>query len=114
MSSVQTLPSLQRTPEPEQLPPEHASPEVQAFPSSHGFALYAWTQPVDGSQESSVHGFSSSQSVGLDWLHWLTESVTTIVSMFCPDPPVLESVPRRNRSWIVWPAAAGGRLTLVV
>jgi hypothetical protein len=61
-SSVQTLPSLQLVGPPlTQLPPEQASPVVQAFPSLHGAVLFAWEQPVTGLHESSVHGFPSSQ-----------------------------------------------------
>jgi hypothetical protein len=58
-SSVQPLSSSQfgGTP-PTQDPPEHASLVVQAFPSSHGAALFVNTQTPLG-QESSVHGLPS-------------------------------------------------------
>jgi hypothetical protein len=61
-SSVHTLPSLQfgGTP-PTQLPPEQVSFVVQALPSSHDAVLLVWTQPVAGSQVSSVQTFPSSQ-----------------------------------------------------
>jgi hypothetical protein len=51
-----------------QAPPLHASPEVQALPSSHTLVLAAWTQPVVGLQLSSVQTLPSSQAVGPpDW-----------------------------------------------
>jgi hypothetical protein len=61
-SSVQPFPSLQLggTP-PTQLPPEQVSFVVQALPSSHDAVLFVWTQPVAGSQVSSVQTFPSSQ-----------------------------------------------------
>jgi hypothetical protein len=34
---------------------------VQGFPSSHGFELFMWAQPVAGLHESVVHGLSSLQ-----------------------------------------------------
>jgi hypothetical protein len=46
---------------PLQVPPPHESFDVHAFPSLHGAALLLWTQPEDGSHESSVHGLLSSQ-----------------------------------------------------
>jgi hypothetical protein len=64
VSVVQALPSLQTMAAPPwQLPPLQASPVVQALPSSHAAALFVWTQPVAGTQESSVHGLLSSQLV---------------------------------------------------
>ena len=45
-------------------PPEQLSPVVHALPSSHGAALFAFTQPVAGLHESSVHAFPSSQFGG--------------------------------------------------
>jgi hypothetical protein len=42
-------------------PPEQTSPRVQTFPSEHGAALLAWTQPDAGVHESSVQGLASSQ-----------------------------------------------------
>ena len=62
-SSVQPLASLQlRTGPPAQAPPLHASPVVHALPSLHAAALFVWTQPVAGLQESSVQPLASSQS----------------------------------------------------
>jgi hypothetical protein len=62
-SSVQGLLSLQSGAGPPlQVPPPHVSFVVQAFPSSQGDVLSVWTQPVAGSQESSVQGLLSLQS----------------------------------------------------
>jgi hypothetical protein len=47
-----------------QLPAPHASPDVQAFPSSQGAALSVNTHPVAGEQESLVQPFPSSQVTG--------------------------------------------------
>ena len=55
------LPSSQLRAAPRQTPSEHVSPVVQAFPSSQGVVFGVLTQPVAGSQESSVHGLPSSQ-----------------------------------------------------
>ncbi len=61
-SSVQTLPSSQFFCAPEQTPPEHTSPVVQALLSLHGAVLLVCTQlPVAASQESSVQILPSSQ-----------------------------------------------------
>ncbi len=49
---------------PTQVPFEHASAVVHAFPSLHGAVLFAWTQPEATSHESFVHGFPSSQLSG--------------------------------------------------
>jgi len=62
LSSVHTLPSSQFGPEPPmQTPPLHVSEVVHALPSLQGAALFAWTQPVAGSQLSSVQTLPSSQ-----------------------------------------------------
>ncbi|PKN59548.1 MAG: hypothetical protein CVU56_00545, partial [Deltaproteobacteria bacterium HGW-Deltaproteobacteria-14] len=64
LSSVQGLPSSQcRAAPPTQTPAEQVSLVVQAEPSSQGAVLFVWTQPIPGSQLSSVHGLPSSQSV---------------------------------------------------
>jgi hypothetical protein len=61
-SSVHGLLSVQSSAVPAwQLPPEQISPVVHAFPSLQGFVLLSWTQPLPGSQESSVHGLLSLQ-----------------------------------------------------
>jgi hypothetical protein len=63
LSVVQPLLSLQSIVAPErQEPPSQMSPAVQAFPSSHGFVLFAFTHPVAGLHESVVHGLLSLQS----------------------------------------------------
>jgi hypothetical protein len=64
VSVVQTLLSSQTTGRaPAQAPPPHASPVVQAFPSSHAFVLFVKTQPAAGVQVSVVHGLLSSQTM---------------------------------------------------
>src|SRR5437667_352120 len=61
-SSVQAFPSSQLgAGPPTQRPPVQVSAVVQAFPSSQGAVFGVLTQPVAGSQESSVHGLPSSQ-----------------------------------------------------
>jgi len=63
-SSVHGLLSLQSgAGPPTQAPFAHTSPVVHALPSSQVAVLFALTQPVDGLQESSVHGLLSLQSV---------------------------------------------------
>jgi hypothetical protein len=65
-SSVQRLPSSQKVAVPGwQLPPEHVSPAVQAFPSLQAFVLFVKTHPVAGLQASSVHGLLSSHTVAV-------------------------------------------------
>jgi hypothetical protein len=62
LSSVHTFPSSQLgAAPPTHLPPEQASPVVQALPSSQGFVLFACAQPVAGSQLSVVQRLLSSQ-----------------------------------------------------
>jgi hypothetical protein len=64
VSSVQGLLSLQSTVRlPAHTPLAHVSFAVQKLPSSHVAVLFVWTQPVAGSQESSVQGLLSLQSV---------------------------------------------------
>src|SRR5207247_5537644 len=46
------------------LPPLHGSLVVQTLPSLHGAVLFVWTQPVEGLQESSVHGLESAHPSG--------------------------------------------------
>src|SRR5262249_36661352 len=61
-SAVQTLSSLQSGGgPPTHVPAWHVSFVVPAFPSSQDAVLLTWTQPLTGSQKSSVHGFPSSQ-----------------------------------------------------
>jgi hypothetical protein len=64
-SVVHTWPSSQSGAGPPAHPPaRHSSAVVQAFPSSHGAALFVCTQPVAGSQPSSVHGLASPHATG--------------------------------------------------
>src|SRR4029079_16115901 len=64
-SSVQGLLSSQLGGPPGvQAPPPHVSPVVQASPSEQGAVLFACSQPVAGTQESSVQGLLSSQLGG--------------------------------------------------
>ena len=64
-SSVQALPSPQSgAGPPTQVPPLHASPAVQAFPSLHVAVLLTCVQPVAGLQESFVHVLPSLQLGG--------------------------------------------------
>ena len=61
-SSVHTLPSSQLGADPPtQEPAAQVSVVVQASPSSQGEVLFAFTQPLAGLQESSVHTLPSSQ-----------------------------------------------------
>jgi hypothetical protein len=60
-SVVHRSPSLQSFADPAQVPPEHASPTVQPFPSSQLAALFVLTQ-IPLMQESSVHALLSLQS----------------------------------------------------
>ncbi len=57
--SLQVVAGLMATPA--QAPPPHASPLVQALPSSHAMVLAALTQPALGSQLSVVHTLLSLQ-----------------------------------------------------
>jgi hypothetical protein len=78
-SVVQALLSSQGSAEPPwQTPPLHESPNVHELPSLQAALLATCTQPVAGSQESSVHGFPSSQLRGgplvqLVPAHWSPE-----------------------------------------
>ena len=80
-SSMQMFPSSQSdgTP-PTHAPAEHVSAVVQASLSSHKAELFVETQPVCESQESSVHGLTSSQSSGVvpGW-HAPAEQVSPVV-----------------------------------
>ena len=72
-SVVHTLPSLQPAAGPGlQAPPAHASPVVQALPSSHDALLLTWTHPVAGLQLSSVQGLPSLQLTGSLTQAWAT------------------------------------------
>ena len=66
VSSVQSLPSSQlgATP-PMHCPPLQVSLVVQALPSLQATWLAVWTQPLAGSQLSSVQGLPSSHEIGV-------------------------------------------------
>jgi len=83
-SSVQPLPSLQTVGVPAtQLPPEQASPTVHAFPSLQVAVLSTCSHtPVDGLQESSVHGLSSLQLVAVPPTHAPPEHASPVVHAF--------------------------------
>ena len=69
-SSVQGLPSPQSLVLPgTHLPSVQPSPTVQTLPSVQGWLLASCLQPPGGAQESVVHGFWSSQSVGVPAPH---------------------------------------------
>jgi hypothetical protein len=69
VSVVQRLPSSQTIGVPEHAPSEHVSPVVQAFRSTQGAVLLAWTHPAMGSQLSSVQGLLSLQLSALPGRH---------------------------------------------
>ena len=80
MSSVQTLASSQSSGGPPvHAPPEQVSPVVHALPSLHGLVLLVCTQPVDGSQESSVQPLLSSQFGGGPPMQMPFEHVSFVV-----------------------------------
>ena len=54
---------------PEQAPPLHTSPLVQALPSSQKSVVNVWTQPSTPSQASLLHKFPSSQEITLPLKH---------------------------------------------
>src|SRR5207237_798102 len=66
LSSVQRLPSSQLGPGPPMhCPPLQVSLVVQALPSLQATWLAVWTQPLAGSQLSSVQGLPSSHEIGV-------------------------------------------------
>jgi hypothetical protein len=79
-SSVHGLLSLQFGAEPPtHTPAAHVSDVVQALPSSQDAALLALTQPVAGTQESSVHGLLSLQFGAEPPTHDPAEQVSDVV-----------------------------------
>jgi hypothetical protein len=64
---------------PTHVPPEQASPVVQALPSLHGFVLLTYVQPEAGLQESLVQMLPSSQFSGGPPTHVPTEHVSFVV-----------------------------------
>src|SRR5438552_1407737 len=66
VSSVQSLPSSQlRATPPMHCPPLQVSLVVQALPSLQATWLAVWTQPLAGSQLSSMQGLPSSHEIGV-------------------------------------------------
>src|SRR5439155_13596386 len=94
-SSVHTLPSSQLTAVPAQVPFEHVSLLVQAFPSVQGAEFGVCRQPRPGSQLSFVHGFPSSQLTAHDG----AQSIVVISSDQLRSVPV--SPPASSASVIV-------------
>ena len=69
-SVVQVISSSQVSPEPTQLPsPSHTSVSVQKRRSSHVSVLFVCWQLSTGSHQSSVHTFTSSQSMSSPGMH---------------------------------------------
>src|SRR5213078_3391846 len=64
---------------PTHLPPAQVSPVVHASRSSHGAVFGVCTHPVNGLQESSVHGFPSSQPRAAPPTHLPPEQVSPVV-----------------------------------
>jgi hypothetical protein len=82
-SVVQTFASLQlRDPAPEQVPPAHVSPVVQAFPSLHDRVLFVCTHPLAGLHVSSVHTFPSLQFGAAPPTHDPAAHVSPVVHAF--------------------------------
>jgi hypothetical protein len=80
VSSVQGLLSLQSTVRlPAHTPLAHVSFAVQKLPSSQDAVLFVWTHPVAGSQESSVQGLLSLQSVAGPPAHAPLAQVSPVV-----------------------------------
>ena len=83
-SSVHGLLSLQFSePAPGwQLPPEHVSPVVQAFKSSHAAVLLVKTHPVAGAQLSVVHTLLSLQTTAVPAWQLPPPHVSPVVHAF--------------------------------
>jgi hypothetical protein len=64
---------------PWQEPPPQVSPMVQALPSSHAAALFAWSQPVTGLHVSSVQELLSLHANGAPPLHEPPAHVSALV-----------------------------------
>jgi hypothetical protein len=80
---VQGLLSLQFNAVPDRHEPNaHWSPVVHAFPSSHAFVLFVWTQPVAGSQLSVVQALLSSHTRGAPGWHVPPEQMSSTVQAF--------------------------------
>ena len=88
-----------------QVPPTQVSPVVHWSPSSQGPSWTVYTQPVLSSQASAVHGFPSSQSVGLDPRHTPPEQVSSALHGFPSSHGlsswVVEQPVKESQSWDV-------------
>jgi hypothetical protein len=83
ISVVQALPSLHNGgAPPAQLPAEHMSVVVQAFPSVQADTLFTYSQPVAGLQESSVQTLPSLQTGGGPLTQTPAEHVSPVVHAF--------------------------------
>ena len=83
LSVVQTLSSLQTIAEPPQAPAEHASPEVQAFPSSHvdpsGAAGFEQTPDAGSQTPASWHASEATHTTGFAPVHTPPSQVSVCV-----------------------------------
>src|SRR5438552_8344493 len=68
-SPKRVCPWHRRSGVPTQMPAAHTSFVVHGLPSSHALVLYAYAQPVAGSQTSSVQGLPSLQTSGIPGRH---------------------------------------------
>src|SRR3972149_491207 len=83
VSSVHTLPSLQKLGAPDvHTPSLQMSPKVQASPSSQGLLLFVNVHPLTESHVSSVHTFPSLQELGAPDVHTPSLQMSTKVQAF--------------------------------
>ena len=94
LSNVQRSPSSQSITVPLQLPLLQTSPVVQAFPSSQAVPLLTSinTHPVLGSQESTVQGLLSLQTIGDPATHFPLLQTSSIVQAFPSSQELLLNV----------------------
>ena len=102
---VHGLLSLHTIPMPPQTPPLQTSNVVHGLPSSQGFVLFAWTQPVAGLQLSVVQTLSSLQSTAVP--AWQPPSLQT--------SPVVQAFPSlQTATLFAWEQPATGLQASVV
>jgi hypothetical protein len=77
---------------PTHAPLAHVSFVVQALPSSQGAVLSVWTQPLTGSQESSVQGLLSSQLGAAPPTHAPAAQVSLVVQALASSQAAVLSV----------------------
>src|SRR3990170_1999348 len=83
VSSVHTLPSLQKLGAPDvHTPPLQTSNRVQIFPSSQAAILFVFVHPLRVSHESSVHTFPSLQELGAPDVHTPSLQMSNKVQTF--------------------------------